>query len=354
MLNYTQRKIKVLVIDDSAIVRKVISETLDMDPEIEVVGVANDPLIAITKIPKLNPDVLTLDMEMPRMDGLTYLKKLKAEGSTIPVVVISSLTQQGSKIALEAMEAGACDVLAKPDGMSSIGALAGKLAYHIKAAAKAKRNLKPITHQKATLHSYQSIHSSKIDHRIIVIGASTGGVEALRYILPSLPANLPPIAVVQHIPQYFSKAVASRINDISEINVREAQDNEVLSSGNCLIAPGDSHMMLIRKGDIYQVRLLKTPPVHHCRPAVDILFRSASTAAGAHTLGVLLTGMGSDGARGLQAIKQAGGYSLAQNEASCIVYGMPRVATELGVVDQSIDLQAIPKAIINTLQKIPS
>ena len=352
MHHVIQKKIRVLVIDDSALVRKTITDTLSMDPDIEVVGVANDPLIAISKIPKLNPDVLTLDMEMPRMDGLTYLRMLKDEGSTIPVVVISSLTQQGSKMALAAMEAGAREVLAKPDGTSSIGALAGKLAYHIKAAAKARRDLEPLRQQKTYFQSDHSSLSTEPDRRLIVIGASTGGVEALRYILPSLPANLPPIAVVQHIPAYFSNAVATRINDMSEMNVREARDEDVLVSGTCLIAPGDHHMMVVKKGTGYQVRLLKTPPVHHCRPAVDILFRSASTAAGLHTVAVLLTGMGSDGARGLQAIKQSGGCSLAQDEASCIIYGMPRAAMELGVVDQSVHLQAIPKAIIETLKKI--
>ena len=346
------RKIRVLVIDDSALVRKTITDTLHMDPDIEVVGVANDPLIAMDKIPKLHPDVLTLDMEMPRMDGLTFLRKLKQENSPLPVVVISSLTQQGSKLALDAMEAGAKEVLAKPDGSSSIGALAGKLAFHIKAAARARRDLAPLppTKLKPSLPS-RPLAPAGMDRRLVVIGSSTGGVEAFRYILPALPADLPPIAIVQHIPAYFSKAVAERINGLSAIEVREAADNDPLLPGVCLIAPGDYHMMIVKQ-DQYRVRLVQSPPVHHCRPAVDVLFRSAAAVAGEYTLGVLLTGMGRDGARGLGAIKEAGGCSLAQNEASSVIYGMPRAAVEVGVVDRSVHLQAMPQAIVETLNTI--
>lgn len=349
-----RRKIRVLVIDDSALVRKTITDTLQMDPDIEVVGVANDPLIAIDKIPKLQPDVLTLDMEMPRMDGLTYLRKLKRENSPIPVVVISSLTQQGSQLALDALEAGAREVLAKPDGSSSIGALAGKLAYHIKAAAKARRDLAPLPSAQDRPRLQPPARSpAGSDRRLVLIGSSTGGVEALRYILPALPVDLPPIAVVQHIPAYFSRAVAERINSLSALEVREAVDNEPLLPGVCLLAPGDQHMMVIQQ-DCYRVRLVQSPPVHHCRPAVDVLFRSAAAAAGPHALGVLLTGMGCDGARGLQAIKQAGGRSLAQNETSSVIYGMPRAAVELGVVDRSVHLQTMPQAIVETLNQIPA
>ena len=350
-----RRKIRVLVIDDSALVRKTITDTLQMDPEIEVVGVANDPLIAIDKIPKLQPDVLTLDMEMPRMDGLTFLRKLKSENSPIPVVVISSLTQHGSKLALDAMEAGAKEVLAKPDGSSSIGALAGKLAYHVKAAAKARRDLSPLPAPQQR-HAFRPSSGSPLspsDRRLVIIGSSTGGVEALRYILPALPVDLPPIAVVQHIPAYFSKAVAERINSLSGLEVKEASDNDPLLPGVCLIAPGDYHMMIVKQGN-YRVRLIQTPPVHHCRPAVDVLFRSAAAAAGPHALGVLLTGMGSDGARGLQAIKEAGGRSLAQDEASSVIYGMPRAAVALGVVDRSVSLQSMPQAIVDNLNQLRS
>jgi len=344
--------IRVLVIDDSALVRKTISDTLELDPEIEVVGVANDPLIAIDKIPRLNPDVLTLDMEMPRMDGLTFLRKLRSENSSLPVVVISSLTQTGSQLALDALEAGAQEVLAKPDGPSSIGALASKLAFHIKAAYRARRGprfVRPV--QQHTPVSAPPLSSSQDEKRLIAIGASTGGVEALRYLLPALPDHLPPMVVVQHIPAYFSKAVADRINTLTPYEVREAVDGEPLRPGLCLIAPGDYHLMVVKTTG-YRTRLLQSPPVHHCRPSVDVLFRSAATAAGPHALAILLTGMGSDGAVGMQAIQRAGGYTLAESEESCVIYGMPRAAVELQAVDRSVPLDQMPQAIMDGLRHL--
>ncbi len=375
-------KIRVLVIDDSALVRRAISDTLNLDPEIEVVGVANDPLIAMDKIPKLQPDVLTLDMEMPRMDGLTFLRQLKAEKSSLPVVVISSLTQQGSKIAMEAMEAGACDVLAKPDGSTSIGALAAKLAFHIKAAARAKRRTAPVA-VRPVADAALAVPSRAVqgkpllatsagtapapatatglpaalkpvpeDRRLILIGSSTGGVEALRFLLPSLPDGLPPIVVVQHIPAFFSKAVADRINELSSYEVREAVHDEPLTPGLCLIAPGNHHLAIVNRGG-YRTRLTQSPPIHHCRPAVDVLFRSGSEVAGPHALAVLLTGMGSDGALGMQAIKRAGGKTLTEHEDSCVVYGMPRAAVELGVVDRAVMLSDMPRALLDALGGLP-
>lgn len=369
------KKIRVLVVDDSSMVRHAITDALNMDAEIEVVGVANDPLIAMDKIPKLMPDVLTLDMEMPRMDGLTFLRKLKAEKSTIPVIVISSLTQQGSHMALKAMEAGACEVLAKPDGSTSIGVLAGKLAFHVKAAARSRKRtfaLPESGHKNSSnLHTSGTVTPAtglvaKVqqitnpirriplhnDKRLIVIGSSTGGVEALRFLLPSLPDSLPPIAVVQHIPAFFSKAVAERINELSAYEVREAVDNEPLLAGQCLLAPGNYHMAIVDRGG-YRVRLTQSPPIHHCRPAVDVLFRSAAEVAGAHTLAVLLTGMGSDGAMGMQYIKNAGGRNLAEHEDSCVVYGMPRAAIELGVVDRVVMLNDMPRAIVDAVGGLP-
>ena len=344
--------IRVLVIDDSALVRKTISDTLALDPEIEVVGVANDPLIAIDKIPKLNPDVLTLDMEMPRMDGLTFLRKLRRENSSLPVVVISSLTQSGSQLALDALEAGALEVLAKPDGHSSIGALASKLAFHIKAAYRARRGerlARPALHQSPV--SAPPPGSGLGENRLILIGASTGGVEALRYLLPALPDHLPPIVIVQHIPAYFSKAVAERLNTLTPYEVKEASDGQPLRPGLCLIAPGDYHLMVV-KAHGYHTRLVQSPPVHHCRPSVDVLFRSAAAAAGPQALAILLTGMGSDGAVGMQAIKRAGGYTLAESEESCVIYGMPRAAVELNAVDRSVRLDQMPQAIMDGLRQL--
>jgi two-component system chemotaxis response regulator CheB len=352
--------IKVLVVDDSALVRKTISDTLAHDPDIEVVGVANDPLIAMEKVARLQPDVMTLDMEMPRMDGLTYLRQLQKERSPVAVVVISSLTQQGSTMALDAMDAGASEVLAKPDGSTSIGVLAAKLAYHIKAAHAAKQRFRqhpqssataPVVHAKA---SNNSVSAHRGDRRLILVGASTGGVEALRAVLPALPAGLPPILVVQHIPAFFSKAVADRLNALSPYEVREAVDDEPILPGQCLIAPGNYHLMVVAGHGGYRTRLTQSPPVHHCRPAVDVLFRSAAEAAGKHTLGVLLTGMGSDGAQGMQFIRNAGGINLAEHEDSCVIYGMPRAAIQLGVVDKAVMLDRMPQAILDALGTIPA
>ena len=348
-------KIKVLVVDDSALVRKTITDTLSMDADIEVVGSANDPLIAMQKIPSLNPDVITLDMEMPRMDGLTYLKQLKAEGSPIRVLVISSLTQQGSRLAIDAIEAGAIEVLSKPDGSTSIGALASKLAFHVKAVASAKRKSFSFTPSVAPIKKSPSMHEfgvSSRDRRLIVMGCSTGGVEALRYLLPQLPNGLPPMLVVQHIPAFFSKAVADRINEMTPYDVREAVDDEPLRAGLCLIAPGNYHLMVVRKEGVYRTRLIQTPPIHHCRPAVDVLFRSAAEVANSHVLGVLMTGMGSDGAIGLQHILRAGGHTIAEHEDSCVVYGMPRAAIELGAAKQVVPLNLMPSYVVKAAQTL--
>ena len=350
--------IKVLVVDDSALVRKTITDTLSLDPDIEVVGVANDPLIAMDKVARLQPDVMTLDMEMPRMDGLTYLRQLQKERSPIAVVVISSLTQQGSQIALDAMEAGACEVLAKPDGSMSVGALAGKLAFHVKAAHAARRRLRPAFASAAPapqpvakrVPAWSGVGA--VERRLIVVGASTGGVEALRSLLPSLPAGLPPMVVVQHIPAHFSKAVAERLNELCPYEVREAVNDEPVLPGQCLIAPGNYHLMVVAGAGGYRTRLTQSPPVHFCRPAVDVLFRSAAELAGKHTLGVLLTGMGSDGAHGMQAIRRAGGFNLAEHEDSCVVYGMPRAAVQLGVVDKSVALERMPQAIVEQIHQM--
>lgn len=355
--------IKVLIIDDSALVRRAIMDTLTHDPEIEVVGVANDPLVAMEKIPRLHPDVITLDMEMPRMDGLTYLRQLHKECSPLAVVVISSLTQNGSKMALEAMDAGASEVLAKPDGSSSVGALAPRLSFHIKAAYEAKQRHREANHRQQsptqTLASLKrpptSAHrSNTADRRLIVIGASTGGIEALHQVLPALPAGLPPILVVQHLSAFFSKAVAERLNALTDYDIREAVNDEPILPGQCLIAPGNYHLLVTQHPSGYRTRLVQSPAVHHCRPAVDLLFRSAAEVAGKHTLGVLLTGMGSDGALGMQAIRQSGGVNLAEHEDSCVIYGMPRAAIQLGVVNKAVMLNDMPQAIMDALVTVPN
>jgi two-component system chemotaxis response regulator CheB len=294
-------------------------------------------------------------MEMPRMDGLTYLKKLKAEGSTIRVLVISSLTQQGSRLAMDAIEAGALEVLAKPDGSTSIGALASKLAFHVKAVASARRKNFSFTPSVAPIKKSPPTHEigvSSRDRRLIVMGCSTGGVEALRYLLPQLPNGLPPMLVVQHIPAFFSKAVADRINEMTPYDVREAVDDEPLRAGLCLIAPGNYHLMVVRKEGVYRTRLIQTPPIHHCRPAVDVLFRSAAEVANSHVLGVLMTGMGSDGAIGLQHILRAGGHTIAEHEDTCVVYGMPRAAIELGAAKQVVPLNLMSSSVVKAAQTL--
>jgi two-component system, chemotaxis family, protein-glutamate methylesterase/glutaminase len=347
------KRIRVLVVDDSALARRAISDALARDPEIEVVGSASDPYVARDKIIALQPDVITLDLEMPRMDGLTFLKILQ-EHHPVPVVVVSSLTQAGSAKAMEALEAGALDVLGKPDGSRSFAQMAHQLAYHVKAAGRSRRKLgrvqkvaKPVKVVKPTAPSIAPGDFSS--RRIIVIGSSTGGVEALRFLLPRLPAGLPPIVVVQHIPPNFSRIMAEHLDELCPYTVREAVDGEELRPGLCLIAPGDFHLVLARAGLGYRVRLTQSPPVHHCRPSVDILFRSAAEQAGHHAVAALLTGMGVDGAHGLKLLRTAGSRTLAEDEESCVVFGMPQAAINLGAAEQIVPLPRMPQAILNAL-----
>jgi two-component system, chemotaxis family, protein-glutamate methylesterase/glutaminase len=344
-----KRRIRVLIVDDSAVARRAIRDALARDPEIEVVDAAGDAYEAREKILKLDPDVITLDLEMPRMDGLTFLRILN-EHHPVPVVVVSSLTPAGSAKALEALAAGALDVLAKPGGGQTLGEGAHQLAHYVKAAAAARRRPHPETSTTDLLPVAKPVAAGEYSaRRVILIGASTGGVEALRFLLPRLPDGLPPIAVVQHIPATFSRLMAERLNELCPFEVREAADGDVLGPGLCLVAPGDYHLALIRSGHGYRARLTQSPPVHHCRPAVDVLFRSAAEYAGAQAVAVLLTGMGVDGARGMQALRAAGARTFAEHEDSCIVYGMPQAAIKLGVVDEVVSLQGMPQAILQAL-----
>lgn len=344
------RKLRVLVVDDSALVRKAITDALASDPDIEVVGTACDAYVAREKIARLDPDVLTLDLEMPRMDGLTFLRILM-QHHPLPVVVVSSLAQAGSQVALDALEAGAVDVLAKPDGTMSIGALGERLAFHVKAAAQSARfragRPAPTVATSAPVAPAPAVRAG--DRQLIVIGASTGGIEALRKVLPRFPLGLPPIAVVQHISAYFSRAVAERLDAQCSLEVREAAEGDVLRPGMCVIAPGDAHLAVEFVSGAYRTRLLKTPPVHHCRPAVDVLFRSAADAGGDQVVAALLTGMGSDGAIGMRAIRAAGGTTIAEHESTCVVYGMPRAAIEADAVQRVLPLPAIADAIIDAV-----
>jgi len=370
-VNTSPRRIRVLVVDDSALVRKAIGDALGRDPELEVVGTAPDPYVAREKIARLDPDVITLDLEMPRMDGLTFLRILMKH-HPLPVVVVSSLAQAGSRAALEAVEAGAVDVLAKPDGTMSLGAVADKLAWHVKAAAAAGDRLRrpgsapaipvpeapesqPVVRPPrprdalVTAPPVRPLPRPPLERQLIVVGASTGGVEALRRLVPRLPDGLPPVAVVQHISPAFSRAVAERLDTLSGLRVREAGDDEPLEPGQCVVAPGDVHLAVRWQGGGFRTRLVQSPPLHHCRPAVDVLFRSAAEAAGPHVVAALLTGMGSDGALGLRAIRDAGGTTLAEHESSCVVYGMPKAAIELGVVDRIVPLAGMAEAIVEAV-----
>lgn len=344
------RKIRVLIVDDSAVARRAIRDTLNQDPGIEVVDVAGDAYVAREKILALDPDVITLDLEMPRMDGLTFLRILQ-QHHPVPVVVVSSLTPQGSAKALEALAAGAVDVLAKPDGCQTLGESAQHLAECVKAAACVRRRpAGPPTATPPPPPTPTSLPECSFPpRRLLLIGSSTGGVEALRFLLPRLPANVPPIAVVQHIPPTFSRIMAEHLNKLCPFEVREAADGDPLRPGLCLVAPGDFHLALVAHGNGYRARLTQSPPVHHCRPAVDILFRSAAECAGPQAVAVLLTGMGADGARGLQTLRHTGARTLVEHEESCVVFGMPQAAIKLGAAEEIVPLPRMPQAILHAL-----
>lgn len=346
------KKIRVLVVDDSALARRAITDALSQDPEIEVVGGAADAYIAREKILELEPDVITLDLEMPRMDGLTFLKILM-EHHPIPVVVVSSLTQAGSAKAMEALNAGAVDVLGKPDGSRNLNEMGNMLTYHVKAAARSRRQsaVKKSAVTPAQEVSKMFPPGSFSLRQVILIGASTGGVEALRLILPRLPAGLPPIVVVQHIPANFSRIMAQHLDELCSFPVSEAIEGQDLRSGTCVVAPGDFHLALLPSGMGYKVRLTQSPPVHHCRPAVDVMFHSAAKCAGSHAVAALLTGMGVDGALGLQALQAAGSHTIAQSEESCVVYGMPQAAIKLGAADAVVPLSGMERAILDAVVK---
>jgi two-component system, chemotaxis family, protein-glutamate methylesterase/glutaminase len=341
-------KIRALIVDDSAIVRRALTQILGQDPEIEVVGTACDPYVARDMILRLRPDVLTLDIEMPRMDGLTFLRVLQ-QHHPLPVVIISSLTQAGSHTAMEALEAGAVDVIAKPGSAWSLGDLREQLAHRIKGAARArlKNVLAPLPVESAqTCVNTAGFHPQQL----VVMGASTGGTEALKRVLTRLPDKLPPICIVQHIPPLFSKTFANRLNDCCAFEVREAAQGDELRPGLALVAPGNYHMAVCFEGARYRVRLDQGPLQHHTRPAVDVLFESAAACAAHSIVSVLLTGMGSDGAKGMQLLKARGARTIAQDEATSVVYGMPRAAAELGVVDEQLPLDSIPQAMLHAVQ----
>lgn len=340
--------IKVLVIDDSAMIRKVFEQELSKDPEIEVVGTAPDPFVGRDKIVYLKPDVITLDIEMPRMDGLTFLGKLM-QHYPIPVVVVSSLAKRGGDVAVKAMELGAVEVLSKPGSAYSVGDMSEQLIEKVKAASKVKVSKvvgnKVLTPQIAN-KPIASI-GVRTTNKIVAIGASTGGTEAVKEVISRLPSNAPPVVIVQHMPQNFTKAFADRLNDICQVTVKEAEDGEYLSSGKVLIAPGNKHMEIRRSGINYYVTLFDGPMVFHQRPAVEILFNSVAQYAGQNAIGVILTGMGKDGAQGLLNMRKAGAATIAQDERTCIVFGMPKEAIDLGAAQVIKPLPQITQTILD-------
>ena len=348
-------KIRVLVVDDSAIVRKVISDILSAEPDIEVVGTAPDPYVARDKILALKPDVLTLDIEMPRMDGLTFLDRIM-RFHPLPVIIISSLTQSSTSAALEALARGAVDVLAKPGGPYSVGDLRHDLPQRIRAAARARLRQPaaaappaavPATGPKVNAAPSNLPVSTAIPSRLIAIGASTGGTQAIEQILVALPRNTPPIVITQHIPAGFSTAFAERLNRVCAIDVQEARGGEVLRAGLALIAPGNYHLIVERNSaGGWRTRLDEGPKVCYQRPSVDVMFQSVSTVAAPCTLAVLLTGMGSDGAEGMATLRKAGAATIAQNEATCVVFGMPREAIRLGGAQHILPIQEIAQFLI--------
>ena len=351
-------KIRVLIVDDSALMRQVLATLLSKDCEIEVIGSAPDPFIAREKIKALNPDVLTLDVEMPKMDGLTFLEKLM-RGHPMPVVMVSSLTEAGCQTTLRALELGAVDFVAKPkidlrEGMEEI---AQDFIAKVKAAAQASvkgpgvggRDAKPLVHRLLSLTSTAMI---KTTDTIIAIGSSTGGTEAVKDVLMALPPNIPPILITQHMPERFTKTWADRMNTLCRISVKEAEDGDSVLPGHALVAPGSYHMALVRSGARYTVRINQDPPVNRHRPSVDVMFASVAQYAGANAVGVILTGMGGDGSKEMLAMKQAGAFTIAQDEASCVVFGMPKEAIKLGGVDKILPLAEIPAAIVAYVSKL--
>jgi two-component system chemotaxis response regulator CheB len=344
--------IRVLVVDDSAIVRKVFTEQLSKERGIKVVGTAPDPYVARDKIVALKPDVITLDIEMPRMDGITFLKKIMRY-YPLPVIIVSSLTSKGSKLALQALTLGALEVISKPSAAYSVGDMSIQLAEKIRAVHNVrveKAGSKEIASPSQTVLDSSAL--AETTNKIIAIGASTGGTEAIKKVLTRLPRNTPGIVVVQHMPAQFTTSFAQRLDELCQMRVKEAEDGDSVTNGQVLIAPGNYHMLLKRSGARYYVQVKTGPLVHHQRPAADVLFKSVARYAGANALGIILTGMGKDGAAGFLTMKKAGSINIAQNEQSCVVFGMPKEAIALGGADHVMDINSIAQKTISLLSSM--
>lgn len=346
------KRVRVLVVDDSALVREILSTGLAKDPEIEVVGTAANPFIARDKIVALNPDVLTLDVEMPRMDGVDFLRRLMPQ-YPLPVIMVSALTQKGAQITLEALEAGAIDFVTKPssDVARGLNQMLADLRQKVKMAAGANLSAWKNKAQKREKSAPVVIRTALAEStdKVLAIGASTGGTEAIRRVITSFPASMPGIVIVQHMPPGFTKHFSDNLNQICEMEVREAQTGDRVMPGRVLIAPGGKHMTVRRSGGIYLVDCQEGENVNgHC-PSVDVLFHSVARYVAGNALGVILTGMGGDGADGLVAMRHAGARTIAQDEASCVVFGMPKVAIERGGAERIAPLDGIPQMIVSML-----
>jgi len=351
------KKIKVLIVDDSAVVRQTLLEILSSDPQIEVIATAGDPFIAADKIKEQVPDVITLDVEMPRMDGITFLQKIMSQ-HPIPVVICSSLTGEGADTTLKALEYGAVEIITKPrigtkqyleeSKVRICDAVKAAALTRLKRISTISREVAPRLTADAVIAKPTSRAMIQTTEKIVVIGASTGGTEALRIFLEELPLDSPGIVIVQHMPENFTAAFARRLDTLCKVTVKEASDNDSVIRGQALIAPGNKHTLLKRSGARYFVEIKEGPLVSRHRPSVDVLFRSAARYAGKNAVGVIMTGMGDDGARGMLEMKEAGAYNIAQDEASSVVFGMPNEAIKRGGVDKILPLEKITGEVMRS------
>jgi len=352
------RRVKVLIVDDSAVVRKLLGDALSADPDIQVVGSAADVFIARDLILKHEPDVMTLDIEMPRMDGLTFLRRVMIH-RPMPVIIVSSITQRGSEASVEALRIGAIDVIAKPGGPGSVGAIADAIKHRIRAVKTSGVRLQKLSETDdetvAPAVAATAVRSPmRATGTLLVIGASTGGTQAIESLLTRMPAEIPPTLIVQHMPEGFTKAFADRLDRTCPMHVVESAGGEILQPGTAYVARGDRHLIVERRGVQLLTALREGPPVHYQRPAVDVLFHSAAKLQGVGIVGVILTGMGQDGAAGLLALRQAGAETLAEDEQSCVVFGMPKEAIARGAASHVVTLLQMPKAIATSLEHVMS
>ncbi len=355
----TKKKIRVLIVDDSAVVRQALTEILSSDPGIVILGTASDPFVAAQRIREEVPDVITLDVEMPRMDGITFLQKIMSQ-HPIPVVMCSSLTEEGSETALRALEYGAVEIIQKPKlGVKQFLEESRIIICDtVKAAAEARvkrispgvKKVPPKLTADVVIAKPTGAAMIQTTEKVVMVGASTGGTEALRVFLEAMPLDAPGIVIVQHMPEHFTRSFAARLDGICRISVKEAENNDTVMRGRALIAPGNSHALLKRSGARYYVEIKDGPLVSRHRPSVDVLFRSAARYAGKNAVGVIMTGMGDDGAKGLKEMKEAGASTIAQDEQSCVVFGMPKEAIKLGAADRVLPLEVIAGAVVKECQ----